>query len=102
MRLLFDNSVTCLKFEVYLYLYSSIYIQCMIYNKQLTTVVLKIYTGKNGPLQQYGRFIFRIFLLHREHLHTMELNKTMEIGFSLKKMIFPKYYQIMEEVQNFQ
>ena len=43
-------------------------------------------TGKTGPLPHYGSFISRIFLeyLHTTDniFHTMELDKTMEIGFS--------------------
>ena len=60
--------------------------------------------GKAGPLPQYGSFICRIFLYHVKQFHTMELVKTMEIGFSnlflksfcyhfynISKIIFPYY-----------
>ena len=47
-------------------------------------------TGKTGPLPQNGTFISRIFPYHRKHFHTLELDKTMEIGFS---NLFLQYFQ---------
>ena len=45
--------------------------------------------GKTGPFPQNGSFIprifpeyFRVFPYHEKHFHTMELDKTVEIGFS--------------------
>ena len=48
------------------------------------------FTGKTEPLPQYGSFISRIFPYHGKHLHTMELDKTMDIGFS---NLFLQYFQ---------
>ena len=59
-----------------------------------TLLTIMIFTGNTGHHSQNGSFIIRsksiIFSYHRKHFHTMEFDKTMEIGFS---NLFLQYFE---------
>ena len=69
-----------------------------------------VHTGKTGFQSievlfspEYFKSISRMFPYHGKHVHTMEMDKFIEIGFSnLFLTIFSTYFHTMEEVQSFQ
>ena len=51
---------------------------------------LDLFHSMEALFPEFFQIISRIFSYHGQHFHTMELNKTMEIGFSI---IFLQYFQ---------